>query len=177
MTRTTRLAVAIGAILAVAVGVSTPAAAALAPLQGSFTVLFPKGHPASNAPCPADVFCGTGNLTGYGAATITILDEQFSDDGNGCLAVTRVEQVDPLSSVGSLLLFGTGTFCRPGGSGDSSAGPNSYGSPGMWTLTLTVDSAESTGVFTGASGAGTESMVTAGGVGAWHLSLSLSLAA
>ena len=153
---------------------SAPAVAE-AGVQGSFTIHFPQGHPASNAPCPADAFCGVGSLAGYGAATITIEDETFDQiPDSDCLAVTRVEDVELLSGAGVLELSSVGTFCRPGGSGGSMASDRSYGSPGTWTFTFTVDGDASTGAFAGAVGTGEESMVTAGGVGAWHLSGTLT---
>lgn len=145
-------------------------------LRGTFSIQFPKGHPASNAPCPEDVFCGVGSLAGYGGATISILDESFDEiDGSTCLAVTRVEQIDLLSGDGSLVISASGTFCRPGGSGDSQASPSSYGGPGRWNLAFTVDGTTSTGVFAGATGAGTEVMDTNGGIGVWHLSGAIEL--
>jgi len=154
--------------------VAAPAAAAAA-TQGSFTIQFPKGHEASNAPCPGDTFCGVGSLAGYGAATITIVDETFDPIGDtDCLYVTRVEQIDLIDSAGSLVIDSAGTFCRPGGSGDSEASPNSYGFPGTWTFTTRVDPTAGTGAFAGLTGGGTEAMVTAGGIGTWHLSLQLS---
>ena len=122
-------------------------AAAQPGVQGSFTVLFPQGHDASNAPCPSNTFCGVGSLVGYGAATITIDHDSFDAiPGSDCLAVTKVEDIALLSGAGVLELSSVGTFCRPGGSG----------------------------VFAGLTGGGRETMVTAGGVGSWHLSGVLS---
>jgi hypothetical protein len=157
--------------LAVATVVAgAPAAHAAAAFEASFTIQFPKGHPASNAPCPEDAFCGVGNIAGVGAATITIEDETFDEiPDTACFAVTRTESVDLLDHSGSLVLLSVGTFCPPGRSGDSHSSDNSYGSPGKWTFAFTVDSASSTGSYVGATGAGTESMVTAGGIGVWHL--------
>jgi hypothetical protein len=152
----------------------TAGAATRTSLRGTFEIHFPKGHEASNAPCPADEFCGVGSLAGYGAATITIFDETFAEiPGSACFALTRVEQVDLLDGRGALVIESDGTFCRPGGSGDSHAGPSSYGGPGRWVLAFRVDGADSTGVFAGASGHGTETMGANGGVGVWHLDGSL----
>jgi hypothetical protein len=135
-----------------------------------FRVHFPKGHPASNAPCPEGAFCGVGSIAGVGAATITIEEETFEEvPDSPCLAVTRVERVDLLAGNGSLVLQSAGTFCPPGGSADSHSSDQSYGSPGHWTFDFTVDGASSTGSYAGASGGGTETMVTAGGVGVWRL--------
>jgi hypothetical protein len=159
-------------LVAAVLGLATTSAAAsqTTMLQGTFTIQFPKGHAASNAPCPADAFCGVGALAGYGTATITILDESVDEiAGSSCFAVTRVEQIDLLGESGSLVLDSTGTFCRPGGSDASHASPNSYGSPGRFDLTFTVNSDESSGAFAGATGAGTETMYVDGGIGVWHL--------
>src|SRR3954463_2296902 len=133
-------------------------AAAQPGVKGSFTVHFPQGHPASNAPCPPDDFCGVGSLVGYGAATITIEHESFDGIlGSDCLAVTKVEDIALLSGAGVVELSSVGTFCRPGGSGGSRSSDRSYGSPGTWTFTFTVDGG--TGAFAGAVGTGQESMV------------------
>lgn len=146
-------------------------------ITGSFSIQFPKGHPASNAPCPSGAFCGVGTLAGYGAATLTILDDTYTEvENSSCLEHTRVESIDLLDGSGSLVIESTGTFCRPGGSGDSHASSSSYGFPGQWTLTFTVIAAESTGVFAAATGAGTESMHASGGIGVWHLKGQLALA-
>jgi hypothetical protein len=162
------------AIVALALASSAASASAL---TGSFSIQFPKGHPASNAPCPAEAFCGVGTLAGYGAATITILDETYAEvEGSACLAHTRIESIDLLDGSGSLVIESAGTFCRPGGSGDSHASSSSYGFPGQWTLSFTVLAEESTGIFAKATGAGSESMHASGGIGVWHLSGLLALA-
>lgn len=159
--------VAIAGVTAAAPGASAATATAL---RGQFAIHFPKGHEASNAPCPADEFCGVGSLAGYGSATITILDESFEPiEDSDCYAVDRVEEIDLVSGAGTLVIAGLGTFCRPGGSGGSNAGPSSYGGPGVWHFAFDVVPGESTGVFAGATGAGTEDMNTDGGVGVWHL--------
>jgi hypothetical protein len=136
-------------------------------LHGSFHVLFPKGHQVSNAPCPPDVFCGVGAVAGYGLATITILDEGFDDLGNGCFAVTRVEGIDLIDGSGTVVLSERGSFCRPGGSGDSHAGSSSYGHPGTFRFTYRI--VDGTGRFGGASGAGSVTQTVAGAAAIWHL--------
>jgi hypothetical protein len=151
------------------------ASASTTNFEGTFSVQFPKGHPASNAPCLPDAFCGVGSVAGYGAATITILDESFAEiPGSDCLAVTRTEEIDLTNGTGSLILDSSGTFCRPGGSGDSHAGPSSYGAPGKFTLSYTIDSADSTGIFAGVTGSGIETMTVAGGIGVWRLTGTLN---
>lgn len=165
-----RLAVAFFVTMFCAVAPVATANASTTTLEGTFSVQFPKGHPASNAPCPSDAFCGVGSVAGDGAATITILDESFSEiPGSDCLAVTRAEEIDLTSGAGSLILVSSGTFCRPGGSGNSHASPSSYGAPGRFNLSYTIDSADSTGIFAGVTGSGTETMTVAGGIGVWRL--------
>jgi hypothetical protein len=171
-TKTARVLLIAAAALASA---NASASAATTQLNGTFTVLFPKGHPASSAPCPPDAFCGVGSLVGYGQATITIDTEDFQPiPGSPCFAVMRTEEIAPTSQVGILVLDEHGTFCRPGGSGDSHASPRSYGSPGRFHLTYTIDGAASTGTFAGASGTGTTIMIVAGGVGVWTIRGSLN---
>jgi hypothetical protein len=175
MRKTALAAAAVMAPLA-ALGMTVPAYAGSS-VQGSFTIHFPQGHPASNAPCDPNTFCGVGSLTHFGAATITIDEDSFGEiPGSDCFAVTRIEHIDLQSGTGTLELDSTGTFCRPGGSGGSNASDHSYGSPGKWSFTTVVNSdpAASTGVFAGMTGSGTESMVTAGGVGSWKLVLTLN---
>jgi hypothetical protein len=139
-------------------------------LTATFTIHFPKGHPASNAPCDPDAFCGVGAVAGHGPATISILDETFDEvPGSQCLAVTRIERIDLLDGSGSLALESAGTFCRPGGSGNSHASNSSYGFPGRFDLRFTVVAADSSGIYAGAWGDGTETMDVDGGSGVWHL--------
>jgi hypothetical protein len=168
------------AMAATCVAVAAVAAASAAGadgLRGTFAVHFPKGHPASNAPCPPDEFCGVGSVVGYGKATITILDETFSEiPGSPCLETTRVEAIDLIGRSDELVLDEAGTFCPPGGSGDSHAGPNSYGHPGRWRVHYTVDGGASSGIFAGATGSGRERFHSAGGVGVWRISGGLTLA-
>jgi hypothetical protein len=168
------LAVLLSLTVALAYGASS-AAAETAALRGTFTVQFPKGHTASNAPCPPEVFCGVGSLAGFGQATISILEEEFNEiEGSSCFAVTREEQIELRSGDGSLVIDASGTFCRPGGSGESHASPSSYGGPGRFRLSFTIDEIASTGVFANATGTGTEVMDVNGGIGVWHLSGALN---
>jgi hypothetical protein len=152
-------------------------AAQPADLQGHFAIHFPKGHERSNAPCPPDEFCGVGHLVGYGRATITILDDSVTEiPESPCFAVTSTQAIEPLSGVGGLVLDGVGTFCPPGNSSDSHAGPSSYGHPGHERLTYTVLGDESWGIFAGASGSGALRFDSAGGVGDWLIAGDLELA-
>ena len=58
---------------------------------------------------------------------------------------------------------------RPGGSGNSHASNSSYGFPGRFDLRFTVVAADSSGIYAGAWGDGTETMDVDGGSGVWHL--------
>jgi hypothetical protein len=176
--RATRFWGLIAPIVAAGALVAWPASATAAPtgLDGTFKVHFPKGHPASNAPCPPDEFCGVGKLVGFGKATITIVDESFSEiPDSPCLSVSWVQVVAPVSGVGELFLNEEGTFCPAGRSGDSHAGPASYGHPASANLTYTVDGGASSGVFTGAQGTGNVRFLSAGGVGVWRVTGALVL--
>ena len=108
MRRASRVLIIVAMTLAAALAIGVGSAAAQPAgglLRGTFTVQFPKGHPASNAPCPADEFCGVGSLVGSGSATITILDESFEEiEGSPCLAVDRIEQIDLTDGSGSLVI-------------------------------------------------------------------------
>ena len=167
------VALAIGVPLAIVPG----AASASGRLAGTFSIQFPKGHPASDAPCPPGEFCGVGVLQGYGKATLTIEDETFAEiPDSDCLAVTRTEAIQPIGSSDVLVFDESGTFCRPGGSGGSHAGQNSYGSPGVWLFYFTVNGAASEGAFAGANGSGSLRFETAGGIGLWTVRGTLGLA-
>jgi hypothetical protein len=162
----------VGVIAALAICAVVPAVAGASTgsLTASFTIQFPKGHPASNAPCDPDAFCGVGAVAGSGRATITIVAETFDEiPDSPCLAVTRAERIDLLDGSGSLAIESVGSFCRPGGSGDSHASDSSYGFPGRFGLRFTIVGADSTGIYAGASGDGTETMDVDGGSGVWHL--------
>ena len=65
----------LASVLAATVG--SAAASAATPLRGTLEVRFPKGNPATNAPCPEEVFRGVGSLAGCGPATISILEEEL----------------------------------------------------------------------------------------------------
>jgi hypothetical protein len=161
-------ALAVFALLAVA---ATASASPTGTLNATFTIQFPKGHPASNEPCDPDSFCGLGTVAGYGPATITILDETYDEVADSsCLAVTWLQSIDLLDGSGSLVIEAVGTFCQPGGSGDSHASDLSYGNPGVFDFQFTILGEESTGVFAGATGGGAERFESAGGIGVWSLS-------
>ncbi|MEO7979745.1 MAG: hypothetical protein ABI807_02405 [Sporichthyaceae bacterium] len=151
----------------------TAQAATSSSLNGRFTIFWPKSADAPrNAPCDPGALCGSGSLTAFGPATVTIEDDAFAES-DGCLVVERIERVHLLDGTGDLVLEVSGPVCFPGRSGDA-ADQGSYGNPSRWTLRGRVDGGSSTGVFEGASGAVTDDFSFAGAVGRWRLAGTVS---
>jgi hypothetical protein len=156
-----------------AFGAAPATASTSIPVDGMFTVHFPKAGQQHNVyPCPPDTFCGVGTLRGLGTAEIDVVDENFQPiDGTSCLSFDTEVVVRLLSDGSALTLSGSGRLCFPGASGD--VPPNEvnqdYGHPTFWTAELTTEGASSTGLFAGASGTVAESFSVAGGVGTWRL--------
>jgi hypothetical protein len=150
--------------------------AATTQLNGQFTVHFGRGVGTSNAPCPADTFCGTGRLVGFGQATETVEFTSFEPiEGTSCFAITFIETIELANGSGTLVLPSEGTFCSPGSSADAPVPPQDFGHPATITASFTVDGASSTGIFAGASGSGTKSASFAGDVATLTLSGSVTL--
>ena len=156
------------ALIAGASALVLPASAAAATSSFSGTLLIHWPLKASQPfPCSGPGICGAGTLQGLGPVQITIDDEQFTPIPNSdCLSVVRTETVTVLDGSGTIVLDSTGTACPPGGSQN---GPhsNSFGNPFIWDLTFTVDGADSTGAYQGATGSGTERFQFAGATGLW----------
>lgn len=174
--RRTVVLIALLAVVA-ALGAAGPAAASTTTsLNGKFTLYWPR--PASeprNAPCDAGSLCGSGSLQSFGAATITIEDDQFFEiEGSPCIGVDRVERLHLVDGSGDAILTSTGTICFPGGSGNA-RDEGSYGNPSFWSFDFTVDGDQSSGVFSGASGSGHEEFFFAGAVGGWTLTGSVTM--
>jgi hypothetical protein len=157
------------------VGLSTIPAGATStqPITGMFTVHFPKAGQQLNVyPCPPDVLCGVGSLQGLGAAEIDVFDGNFQPiSDTNCFSFEKEDDISLLGTGSTLVLVGSGTVCFPGDSGNVPPSPNNqdYGHPSFWTSVLSVDGANSTGVFNGTTGAVTENFTVAGGVGIWQL--------
>ncbi len=147
------------------------AAASPAPLIGMFSQHFV--HAGGFAvPCPTDVFCGVGDLRGFGPAEIDNLYDNFQPvAGTSCLSFDKEDDISLIGTSSTLVLFGSGVFCPPGNSGTvpTNANNKDFGHPGFWTVNLTVDPVDSSGVFQGATGTVTETLATAGGAAIWHL--------
>jgi hypothetical protein len=148
-----------------------PATAAETSIDGRFRIVWPRNSdvPLDNAPCSPNTLCATGTLATFGAATITVNKDKFSEtDDPYCLSVDRVETIHLVSGEGDLVLKGTGTVCFPGRSLDAPT-DTSYGHPSMWTFDMSVRTSASTGVFAGDRGLVHESFMFAGAVGTWTL--------
>jgi hypothetical protein len=171
------VAAMVGALVAAlcwAGSVGSAQAATTSSLSGRLALFWPlPADSPRNAPCDPGALCGAGSLTDFGAATITIESDDFSDSPDCALAVTRVETIHLLDGSGDLVLDSSGIICFPGRSGDA-ADQGSFGNPSKWSFTSTVDGASSTGVFAGATGSGTEAFSFAGAVGRWVLTGSVT---
>jgi hypothetical protein len=165
------------AVLAAAVGTavfaSGTSASADSSLSGTFVAHFGRGLGASNGSCPAQTFCGTGTLSSFGSGTQLTEFTSFEPiDDTPCANVTIVQTITV--AAGTLVLDEGGLFCSPGASDGAPSSPSDYGHPHTIQLTYTVDGA-STGVFSGATGSGSESVVIAGDVGTSNLSGTIAL--
>ena len=90
--------------------------------------------------------CGTGTVSGFGAATSTFdLIALSFDPATGCGTVSAERVITLLSDGSTLTLLETGTACWPGSAGTAPGPFISFGNPIRLNLTFTVESG--TGVF------------------------------
>jgi hypothetical protein len=158
--------------LGLTVSLASPAVASTSvPISGGFALYWPRSaDDPRNGPCDLGSLCGAGTLAGFGPATITIdFDEGTPIEGTSCFAVERVETLHLVSGLGDAVLVSSGPACAPGGSLDA-RDQNSYGNPLFWSMDWTLDGAESSGIFSAATGSGHEDFFFAGAVGRWTLS-------
>lgn len=121
-------------------------------------------------PCSGPGICGAGTLQGLGAVQITIDDEEITPIPNtNCFDDQRSETIDVLDGSGTIALESSGTICAPGNSLDAPTSDVDYGHPIFFRLASTVDGADSTGAYAGASGSGSEQFQFAGSTGLWRL--------
>ena len=150
MTRIFRVVlITIGLTLILAIPVAAQTTLAI---EGHFREGF--GRAASSDLCDLESpYCGDGTLRGLGRATTLSYDD-------GTYAITLAS--DPASTlVIQLTSISGGT---PGGSADAPGQEHSYGHPESELRSWTVVSAASTGIFAGATGAGTQFVHVAGDV-------------
>jgi hypothetical protein len=62
---TSTFAALVGVLVPCIAATGTATASETPTVRGTFSVQFPKGHAASNAPCLPEVFCGVGSLAGF----------------------------------------------------------------------------------------------------------------
>ena len=101
---------------------------------------------------PSLVFCGDGEVVGFGKAhsTASLMAPPAPIGGTDCLSIVAVRHITLLDGSGSLTLDETGTLCPP----TLQSGNNAVGGP--YTVAKTYVIAAGTGVFAGASGAGSD---------------------
>jgi hypothetical protein len=132
--------------------------------------------------CPNGAyFCGTATIAGYGPASwnlyLTSNTNVDSPCGSTYTAVTEFTLADAKQS--TLVLDESGDLCGLGHDGAAyrgyfAQGSNAFGHPYDVVGTWTVDTADSSGVFTGVGGSGTDTMHVAGAYVAGSYSGTLS---
>lgn len=155
------------AALALVVSASAATVAFNADVQASFGI-------RNSITCPPDLDCGRARIDGFGNATRTLAITGFTPGvPSGCNSVSALEHM-VLDRDGSTLdLALDAALCSPGGSENAPSGPRSQGDPFKATGTYAVIGG--TGVFAGATGAGTLTSVGAGDGIVIHYSGTLTL--
>jgi hypothetical protein len=166
--------------LALTVGVAAltlPSAAQAASTKFAGTLLIHFPLKASEPfPCSGPGICGEGTLRGLGRVQVSIEEDEFEPiEGTECFATLRVQTVTVLDGSGTIVLDSRGTVCAPGRTLEAHD-EKSFGHPSFFELTFTVDGADSTGIYHGASGSGTEEFQFAGATGVWMLSGTITTA-
>lgn len=160
-----------------AAGLALPsvAAAATTSFAGTLLVHFPL-KASQPFPCSGPGICGEGTLRGLGPVQVTIDEDEFEEiEGTNCFENKRVQTVTVLDGSGTIVLDSTGTACLPGRSG-AGHDERSFGHPTIFNLTFTVDGADSTGVYEGATGSGTERFQFAGATAVWMMTGTITTA-
>jgi hypothetical protein len=151
----------IAAVVGSGMGLAIPAAASTTePFHAEFKETFGR---AASKPCD-HFLCGTGTVEGYGKATSAFDLNDFQPiEGSTCGAFTAVRVITLVADDSTLTLDETGQVCFPG---NSSLAPGTEVSNGLPALIdgLFVIS-DGTGVFAGATGAGTDHDRNAGDQG------------
>lgn len=106
---------------------------------------------------PTLVFCGDGTVAGFGAAssTASLTALPAPIPGTDCLSIHAVRTITLTDGSGGLVLAETGTLCPPSAAAGSAAG-------GPYTVAKTYTVSSGTGVFAGATGAGSDINRSAG---------------
>jgi hypothetical protein len=152
-----RLAVGTLSSLVLALSLSIPFAATSLAANGTLQATFVDIYSQCPTSPPTNVFCGDGNVVGYGAAHSTAaLAGPLVPLGGGCFALTAVRTITLLDGSGSLTMHETGAKCAP----SEAAFQNAQGVP--YTVAKTYAITGGTGVFAGAIGSGSDVNRSAG---------------
>jgi hypothetical protein len=129
------------------------AGAAPSGLQATFVNIYSQCpiHP------PTLVFCGDGNMVGFGQASSTahLSGPLVPIAGTDCFQLSAVRTITLTDGSGTVTLAETGTKCPP-----SSEAGQAAGDP--YTVAKTYTVVAGTGVFAGATGSGTDINRSAG---------------
>jgi hypothetical protein len=143
---TRRLATLVAA-LALSAASATSVAAATPPFQATFYQIYSQ---CPNNP-PTLVFCGEGTVVGYGPATSTagLTGPLTPIVGTDCFTVHARRTITMDDGSGTLTLAELGTKCPPSAQANVGGGD-------PYTVAKTYTVSAGTGVFAGATGAGTD---------------------
>jgi hypothetical protein len=123
-------------------------------------------HDIEDSCTPPVVFCGFGNVNGYGRATTRVIARQTAPvPGTACFCVSGVRSITLEDGSGTLVSTFTGTRCPLGEGGHAFRIEFSY----------VIDSEASSGVFAGATGSGTGENTTAGNMQVVYLNGTITL--
>jgi hypothetical protein len=160
------LAIVVFAVLWPAVGA---VASTTQPFEAQFKETFGR---AASKPC-SHFLCGEGIVQGFGRATSTLDVTSFEPTETNCDNIT-FHRVITLEEDGSTLdLTEEGVVCFPGNSSDAPGAQKSFGNPGTFEGTYTIEGGS--GVFAGAQGTGTSRLKAAGDSGHSTLSGTITL--
>ena len=160
----------VGAVASIVVAALPASAQTTVAFNAEFKETFGRAKPK---PC-SHFLCGVGTVAGYGSATSTFDITDFAPiDNTNCADLEAVRVITLVSDGSTLTLDETGTVCFPGQSFFTHGSEVSFGNPGEIETAWTVDGG--TGVFSGATGSGTDSGKNAGDQGHSTLTGTLTL--
>jgi hypothetical protein len=141
----------IACVLAVSLAFAATASASTTNFQATFVQIY------STSTCHfPTVFCGSGTIAGYGAATsASLLTSIAPIPGTDCRSLTAVRTITLDDGSGSLALAESGTVCPPDANANTATG-------GAFTVDKTYTVTSGTGVFAGATGSGSDINRSAG---------------
>jgi hypothetical protein len=152
-----RLALVAG-LLALAVVAAPASAQTTRPFDVTITSHLGKNKAA--AQCGL-LICGTTTVPGFGEADFTLIPvAPGPTGGRGCVPGGAIVFLDLRSTGDRLVLEIDGQVCFPGNSANAPGALKSYGNPLRASGTYEITGG--TGVFEGATGSGTASLVSAG---------------